>query len=288
VFVQIVFLTALNCAIKNSQRSQNLPGQSRMTELEILASYKDAFVSHEISDADPFEKSTKSFTPWFTKLTYPFIQPNFDACFAIVHSITSHYRPPVQKCGALCLFTLVTEAAPAQIRRVSASIRETLDKLVQIGHCEVLIEVLPVVAKATPILYDNASIPEFHTFFMNYLETWNRDATDATASFEYAKWFREMTPFLGMCAARYIRPTIAIVTKRLQYCNSRAHILQYLATIDALCHAAWPVIGANSPEVGAILKKARENGAEFPAVNEQCRGVEELLAGAPRPPVFPE
>jgi hypothetical protein len=185
-----------------------------MSNEDTLASSKDAFRSHEIKDADAFEKSAIAFTSWFTKLNYIFIQPNFEACFQAVHSITSHYRPPVQRAGADCLYVLVKESAPAQIRRVSPQIRETLDKLVQIGHSEVLIELLPVIVKATPLLYENASIPTFHTFFMNCLETWSRDGTDTPASFEDAKWFREMVQFLGMCAARYARPALAIVAKR--------------------------------------------------------------------------
>jgi hypothetical protein len=259
-----------------------------MSDAEILESYKDAFNSTEIKDADTFEKSALSFTSWFTKLTYSFIQPHFDACFSHVHSIASHYRPPVQKAGANCIYVLIKEAAPAQIRRVSSQLRETLDKQVQIGHSEVLIDVLPVIAKATPILYENASLPAFHSFFMNYLETWNREATSTPASFEYAKWSGEIIPFMGMCAARYVRPIVSIVTKRLQYCKSKMHILQYLSAIEALARAAWPVIAANGREINAILAKAKENGAEFDGVEERCRGIRELLAQSSRPPVFPE
>jgi hypothetical protein len=259
-----------------------------MKDEEILASYTDTFTSHNMSDADPFENSATVFTLWFTKLTYPFIQPHFDACFAVVHSIASHYRPSVQKCGAACLYKLVSDAAPAQIRTISVPLLECLNKLVQIGHAEVLVEVVPVITRASPLIFAHGAVTEFHVLFANCLETWNREATDAATSFEWAKWFGEMISFLGMCAGRYMRAGLSIIDKRLRSCKQRLHILQYVGAVEAMCEAALPVIRANAAEILGILQKARANGAEFVDVAKPCGRVEGWLNRALKPPVFCE
>jgi hypothetical protein len=257
-------------------------------DAEILASFHDKFNSHEISDADEVEKSAKSFTPWFETLKYTFIQPNFDESFRLAHSVASHFRPPVQKAGALCLYVLIKEAAPAQIRRVAPTLRDTLDRLVQVGHSDVLVDLLPVITKAAPLIYSGPSCQEFHDFFMHYLETWSRDATTAVASFVFAKEFAQMTPFLGMCAARYIRPTLAVVARRLEHCKSRAHIVQNVASVLAMCRQAWPVVGPHAQEIRAIVDKAKENGEGNETVEKECSGLVEVLQRAPAPLVFPE
>jgi hypothetical protein len=257
-------------------------------DASILSSFHDKFNSHEISDADEVEKSAKSFTPWFETLTYRFIQPNFDECFRLAHLVASHFRPPVQKAGALCLYVLVKESAPAQIRRVAPTLRDTLDRLVQVGHADVLVDLLPVITKAAPLIYPDASCQEFHDFFMHYLETWSRDATTLAASFVFAKEFAQMMPFLGMCAARYIRPTLAVVARRLEHCKSRAHLVQNVAAILAMCRQAWPVIAPNAREIRAIIDKARANGEGNDDVEKECSDLADVLQRAPAPLVFPE
>jgi hypothetical protein len=97
-----------------------------------------------------------------------------------------------------------------------------------------------------------------------------------------------MMPFLGMCAARYVRASLAIVTKRMQYCESKMHILQYLAAVAALCETIWPVMAANAGEIEKIVAKARGNGAQFDEVERKCRAVEETIARSPPLLVFPE
>ena len=255
-----------------------------MTDEEILAEFDGKFESQEIKDADDFEANAKQFEPWFVKLRYDFIQPNFDKCWKIVESIATHYRPAIQQLGSNCLYTLVKEAAPAQIKKVAAKLRKDLDKLVQVGHSEAMPDLVPVITKAVPLIYDDASSNEFHEFFMHYLETWGRDKTSEMAGYVFASQFGQMMPFLGMCAARYIRPSLAVIEKRMRFMKSRNHIRQYLAGVRALCEQTWPVIGANASDVEKIVKMAQENGEGDEVIKALEDAITEILGKCPSQP----
>jgi hypothetical protein len=253
---------------------------------EILSSFDSKFQSQEIKDSDDFEKSAREFQTWFEPFKYDVIQPHFDPIFKVVHAIASHYRPIIQSIGSHCMFILIREAAPIQIHRVRSQIGQCLDKLVQIGHTEVLSELLPTLTKATPFVYDNPSQSEFHEFFMHYLETWGRDSTSKVAAFEYATEFAKMCPFLGMAASRYLRPALGVITKRMQYMESVTHISVFVNAVLALCQQCWPVISANAEEITRLVEIARGKGEGNAKIEGACQGIVELLKREAKPPVF--
>ena len=261
-----------------------LPIKSLMTDEEILAEFDGKFVSQEIKDADDFEANAKQFEAWFVKLHYDFIQPHFDKLWMLVRSIATHYRPPVQQLGSNCLYTLVKESAPAQIKKIAPQLREDLNKLVQVGHTEVMPDLVPVITKAVPFIYEDASSSEFHEFFMHYLETWGRDKTSEMAGYVFASQFGQIMPFLGMCAARYIRSSLSVIERRLKFLKSRNHIRQYLAAVQALCEQTWCVIGANETEVNAVVNMALENGQGDELIQALADRIREILQKCPSQP----
>lgn len=257
-----------------------------MSDEEILASFAGKFDSAEINDADEFEKNAKKFEPWFKNLKYQFIQPNFDELWKMVIAIAMHYRPQNQAIGCNALYILIKEAAPAQIRRVGAKLRKSLDKLVQIGHPEVLPDLVRVITKAVPLIYEDASGDEFNQFFTHYLESWGRDKTSDMAAFVFATEFNRLMPFIGICAARYLCTSLAIIEKRIKFLTSRNHIRQFIAALESLCSQTWPVVTSNAADVERITAAALEKCDGDDLLTKLAANIRTIINTPAAPPVF--
>ncbi|KAK8893612.1 hypothetical protein M9Y10_022037 [Tritrichomonas musculus] len=256
-------------------------------DIDTINSFSTKFESQEIKDADEFEKNAIQFRNLFVQLKYDTIQPNFDKFFKISIAIASHYRPIVQTNGCDCLYVLCDQAAPAQIKRISPQLRQSFDQLIQVGHAEVLPALLPVIERSVSIVYDeNPSSKVFHDFFMHYLETWSRESTTAVASFTFSKNFSHLMPFLGLTASRYVKPTFAVISKRMSLTKSKSHVLEFLKDILALCEQIWPVVKTCDSEIKSIIEMSREIIKDDKDVNEICSKIEQILSDAPNTPQF--
>lgn len=256
-------------------------------DLDTIDSFSTKFDSQEIKDADEFEKNAIQFRNLFVELKFDTIQPNFDKFFKISLAIASHYRPIVQTNGCDCLFVLCDQAAPAQIKRVSTQLRKCFDQLIQVGHAEVLPALLPAIERSISIVFEeNLSSQAFHDFFMHYLETWSRESTTAVASFTFSKNFSHLMPFLGLTASRYVKPSFAVISKRLSLTKSKSHILEFLKDILSLCEQIWPVVKSCDTEIRSIIEIARSIIQDDKDINELCEKIEKILADAPDTPHF--
>lgn len=255
---------------------------------EKLNNYLAVFKSDDTNSADQFEKEAFAFRNEFVKLKYDVVQPDFDKYFKASFAIANHYRPAVQTVGCDCLSIIATEAAPAQIIQVGKDLVQSFDKLIQVAHNEVMPALLPILPLVVQYIFESPSSQEFHEFFMHYLETWQRDATDGTACYAFVSTFVELMPYLGLCAARYLRPAVAIINKRIRNTKSRAHILQNIAAINALCTQAWIVASTHSTEILSIVEYALENGQGNELIENQCESIKKILANPSEQPHFPD
>lgn len=256
-------------------------------DLETINSFSTKFDSQEIKDADKFEKNAIQFRNLFVELKYDTIQPNFDKFFKISLAIASHYRPIIQTNGCDCLYVLCDQAAPAQIKRVSPQLQKCFDQLIQVGHAEVLPALLPAIERSVSIVYDeNPSSQTFHDFFMHYLETWSRESTTPVASFTFSKNFSRLMPFLGLTATRYIKPSLAVISKRLSLTKSKSHVMEFLKDILALSEQIWPVIKTCDNEIRSIIEMAKGIVEDDKDIKEICPKIEQILDDAPDTPHF--
>ena len=247
---------------------------------EKLKRFSNCFESEEIKDADKFEDDAVDFRNWFVDLKFNEIQPNFDVLFEICMKIAMHYRPKVQQCGSDCLYIMMKEAAPAQIAMKREDLQKTYDKLIQIGHNEVLPSVIPAVAEKIEIVFKNTSEKCFNDFMLHFLETWSREATTAETSYVFGQYYRKILQHMGMTSARYMEPSLKVIGKRIQQSKSKAHIKQYMSCIRVLVEQCRPVIASVKDEVMELVKTSLENTENAETVKEETQKIEELLATA--------
>ena len=217
--------------------------------------FSTKFDSEEIKDADSVESSSFQFRNWFVTLDYKIIQPHFDDFFNISLKIASHYRPPVQANGCDCLYIIATQGAPAQIKRVGSEIKKCTDKLVQVGHNEVMPSLMPLLSKCVPMTYENPSSDEFHEFFLHFLETWSRESITPVSSYSFSKTAIDLMEFIGLSISRYIKPILSIIMKRLAFNKSLAHTRRYAKVILEMSKQSFPVISTNIEEIRKIIGK---------------------------------
>ena len=251
---------------------------------EKLDLYKAKFSSQEIGDADEFEKYAIQYRNEFVELKYDQIQPNFDKYFKLSLAVASHYRPFVQMNGCDCLFVVCDQAAPAQIKRVAPELKKCYNQLIQVGNSEVIPALLPCIERSISLVYDDPSSPDFHEFFMHYLETWSRESTTAVASFSFSKNFNKLMPFLGLSASRYLRPAISVISKRISITNSKSHAVEFVRAIRSLCEQVWPVVRVHEEEIRKIIAKAKDIGNEDNIIKDEGEKIEKILQESPQPP----
>ncbi|KAH0793842.1 hypothetical protein GPJ56_002264 [Histomonas meleagridis] len=150
---------------------------------------------------------------------------------------------------------------------------------------------LPVISKAVPLIYENASTNEFHEFFTHFLETWSRESTTAVASYSFSVEISQILPFLGLCASRYIKIFLGIMTKRLMFSKSISHTAKFLIALRTLCEQTYPVIRANSKEINTLIEKAKEIAKENDSgdkkrIYDECDRIEDILRNSPELPEF--
>lgn len=258
-----------------------------------ISEFSTRFDSEEIKDADSIEASSFEYRNWFVALDYRCVQPHFDDFFRIALKIAGHYRPPVQANGCDCLYVVAAQGAPAQVKRVAPEIRACADKLVQVGHSEVMPSLMPLVAHCAPLIFGDASGADFHAFFLHFLETWSRESTTAAASYAIAQAAVPLLRFAGLCTARYIGAITAIARRRLALSSSISHARRFAEVALCVCREAYPVIAARAEEVRAVAEQCRRVAAESGSsrseaalLDADCSEIERILADAPLPPAL--
>ena len=93
-------------------------------------------------------------------------------------------------------------------------------------------------------------------------------------------------PFLGLTASRYVKPSFAVISKRLSLTKSKSHILEFLKDILSLCEQIWPVVKSCDTEIRSIIEIARSIIQDDKDINELCEKIEKILADAPDTPHF--
>ncbi|EAY19065.1 hypothetical protein TVAG_247440 [Trichomonas vaginalis G3] len=246
-----------------------------------LAEFEGCFDSEEIKDADKFEDKAVDFRNWFVECKYNEIQKNFDKLYTTIMKIAMHYRPKIQMCGCDCIYVLEKEAAPAQIAYKSKELQKSFDKLVQIGHGEVMPALLPAVTEKIDIVYKNTDEPAFHDFMMHFLETWTREDT---APYHFTIEFPKIIKHAGMAMSRYIITALEILTKRAKNAKTAAQFEQYTACVVALCEECSPIIITVKEMIEQFIEVSKELGSKSEKFPKQCEEIQKILSQAPSLP----
>lgn len=246
-----------------------------------LAEFDGCFDSEEIGDADKFEDKAVDFRNWFVDCKYTEVQKNFDQLYTIIMKITMHYRPKVQMCGCDCIYVLEKEAAPAQIAMKSIDLQKCFDKLVHIGHGEVMPSLLPAVTEKIEIVFKNTQDPIFHDFMMHFLETWTREDT---APLHFTLEFPKIIKHAGMAMSRYIITAMEIIPKRAKYAKTPKQVDQFTTCVRSLCGQCWPVLYPVKPMIKSYIETVKPLANNNESFEKQCKEIEEYLDKAPSMP----
>ena len=253
-------------------------------EEEKLKYFSSCFKSEEIKDAEKFANDAVDFRNWFVQFKFNEIQPRFDLLFQICMKVAMHYKPQCQQCGCDCLYILMKEAAPAQLAIKRKELQKCYDKLIQIGHDEVMPSVLPAATEKINIVYKNTADQAFHDFVLHYLETWIRESTTMQSAYIFAQNYQKVLKHAGMTGARYIEPSLEIIKKRMEKTKSKQHIKQYMECVKIMVEQCWPVISCVKQEIENLIKIALENSDNADLVQEKVEEIKKLLENIPEEP----
>jgi len=251
-----------------------------------LSFFSSCFESSEIKDADIFENNAVDFRNWFVSFDFREIQKEFDILFPITKKIATHYRPKVQSSGCDCLFIIVKESAPAQISRIRLDLHAIFDKLIQVGHSDVVPSLMPCITERIEIIYKNPSDSTFHDMVSHLMETWTRDSTSAAASFVISTEFQKIIRYMGLSSSRYIELIIDIVYSRAKNTKSRNHLLQFTFCISELVKQSWPVIRSVKAKIEQFIEKTLETVENHESINLECIEIRKLIDCSPVPPTL--
>ena len=253
-------------------------------EEEKLKYFSSCFDSEEIKDGEKFANDAVDFRNWFVNFKFNEIQPRFDLLFSICMKVALHYKPQCQQCGCDCLFVLLKEAAPAQLAIEREKLQKCFDKLIQIGHDEVMASCLPAATEKLDIIFKNTCDQTFNDFVLHYLETWQREATTAPTAYVFAQHYQKIMKHAGMGAARFIEPSFEVIKRRLKNISSKQHIKHYILCIRIICEQCWPVISSVKEQVEEIVNLALEQSQSADIVKEQTDAITKLLENIPEEP----
>ena len=253
---------------------------------EKLQFYLNSLQSEEIKDADSIENNAIDFRNQFVEFQYQEIQIKFDIYFEIIQKISLHYRPKVQSSGCDCLYIILKEAAPSQILRNKEQFQKIFDKLIQVGHSDVMPSLLPALTEKLDLIYKNPENLQFSELFYHLLETWNRDSITNAANYIFIIELPKIINFLGFCLSKYIKLIIQIIVNKIKYLKSKNHLLQYSILIKEICLNCWIIIKDLENEINIIINLLEENSENFEQILIEINKIKEILNNSPKLPII--